>query len=397
MKKIISILALALVFSAAASAQEQKEQFFPGWVYGAQVGFDYTASQTSFGDLVSVPSIALSAGYEFLPWLGVRAVASGFQAKGFNENLYKFNYAQFSVDAVFDICNIFKYCSSRFVSPYVYLGPAFNFRFNNGASPLGYGWTGTVVCFTPRVGLGANFRVNDAIRISLEAGDNILADMFNSVDDDFLFNRDHNISVLVGVKLSLGQAKKKAAAIAASAASLTAAEEAARAKAEADRLAAEKAAREKAAREKAEAERIAAEKAAREKAEAERLAAEQAAKERLAALQADIENTDAFPRFVIGQSKLTAQGKQAVAGIAEVLKTNPDVSILATGYADKETGTPSLNLKLSQKRAQAIADALVAEGVSSEQVSVDYKGDTEVPFEGATKEQKRTVTFKVNQ
>ena len=377
MKKIISILALALVFSAAAQAQE-KEQFFPGWVYGAQVGFDYTAGQTSFGDLVSVPSIALSAGYEFLPWLGVRAVASGFQAKGFNENLYKFNYAQLSVDAVFDICNIFKYRSERFFSPYVFLGPAMNLRFNNGASELGYGWTGTVVCFTPRVGLGANFRVNDAIRISLEAGDNILSDMFNSVDDSYLFNKDHNISVLVGVKLSLGQAKKKAAALAASeAAALAAANKAARAKAEADRLAAEK--------------------AAREKAEAERLAAEQAAKERLAALQADIENTDAFPRFVIGQSKLTAQGKQAVSGIAEVLKANPDIAILATGYADKETGTPSLNLKLSEKRAQAIADALLAEGVNENQVSVDFKGDTEIPYEGATKEQKRTVTFKVNQ
>ena len=394
MKKIISILALALVLGAAASAQE-KEQFFPGWVYGAQVGFDYTVGQASFGDLVSVPSIALSAGYEFLPWLGVRGVVSGFQAKGFNENLYKFNYVQLSADAVFDICNIFKYRSSRFVSPYVYLGPAFNFRFNNGASPLGYGWTGTVVCFTPRVGLGANFRVNDAIRISLEAGDNILADMFNSVDDDFLFNRDHNINVLVGVKFSFGQAKKIAAARTAAAddaAALAAAKEAARVKAEADRLAAEKA-----AREKAEAERLAAEKAAREKAEAERLAAEKAAKERLAALQADIENTDGFPRFVIGTNNLTEQSKQAVSRIAEILKANPDIKILLTGYADKETGYPAINLKHSQKRAQTVADALIAEGVNPEQLTVDFKGDTEVPFEGATIEQKRTVTFKVIQ
>ena len=210
MKKIISILALALVFSAAASAQE-KEQFFPGWVYGAQVGFDYTASQTSFGDLVSVPSIALSAGYEFLPWLGVRAVASGFQAKGFNESSYKFNYGQISVDAVFDICNIFKYRSDRFFNPYVYLGPGMNYRFNNDATNLNYGWQGNVACITARVGIGANFRVNNAIKISLEAGDNILSDRFNSVDDSYLFNKDHNISVLVGVKFSFDQAKKMAA------------------------------------------------------------------------------------------------------------------------------------------------------------------------------------------
>ena len=393
MKKIISILALALVFSAAASAQEQKEQFFPGWVYGAQVGFDYTAGQASFGDLVSVPSVALSAGYEFLPWLGVRAVASGFQAKGFNENLYKFNYAQLSVDAVFDICNIFKYRSERFFSPYVFLGPAMNLRFNNGASEYGYGWTGTVASIAGRAGLGANFRVNDAIRISLEAGDNVLSDMFNSVDDSYLFNKDHNISVLVGVKLSLGQARKIAAASAASAAALAAVSDSERAQAEADRLAAEKA-----ASDKAEAERLAAEKAARDKAEAERLAAEEAAKAaRLAASRDFVENTDYFPRFVIGTSSLTKQGEQAVGRIAEYLKANPDVSILVTGYADQETGTPALNLKVAEKRALCVANALFDAGVSESQVDIDFKGDTEVPFEGASREQKRTVTFKVIQ
>ena len=391
MKKIISILALALVFSAAASAQEQKEQFFPGWVYGAQVGFDYTASQTSFGDLVSVPSIALSAGYEFLPWLGVRAVASGFQAKGFNENLYKFNYAQISADAVIDICNIFKYRYSRFFSPYVFLGPAMNLRFNNGASEYGYGWTGTVASIAGRAGLGANFRVNDAVRISLEAGDNVLSDMFNSVDDSYLFNRDHNLSVLVGVKFSFGQARKIAAVRAASAAALAAVSDAERAQAEADRLAAENA-----AREKAEADRIAAEKAARER--AEKLAAEEAARAaRLAAIQADIESVDSFPLFVIGQSDLTAQGKQGVEKIAAILNANPDIAVLVTGYADKETGYPRRNLKISEDRAMNVASALIAAGVDEARIAVDFKGDTEIPYEGANMSQKRTVTFKVNQ
>ena len=392
MKKIISILALALVLGAAASAQE-KEQFFPGWVYGVQAGVDYTAGSASFGDLISYPTVALSAGYEFLPWMGVRSVVSGWQAKGFSESLYKFNYAQLSVDAVFDICNIFRYRSSRFLSPYIFLGPALNVRFNNGAVDLGHGWKGTVPSIDARAGLGANFRISDAVRISLEAGDNIMPDLFNSVDDSFLFDKDHNISVLVGVKFSFGQARKIAAARAASgAAALAAANEAARAKAEEERLAAQRA-----AREKAEAERLAAEKAAREKAEAERLAAEQAARERLAAIRAEIESEDSFPLFVIGQSYLTDQGKQAVGRIAQILKANPDIAVLATGYADKETGTPALNLKLSRKRAQTVADALVAQGVSAQKVSVDFKGDTQVPFEGASREHKRIVTFKVNQ
>lgn len=388
MKKIITILASALVLSAAANAQET---FYPGWNYGLQVGASYTAGQGEFGKLVSVPTIGLNAGYEFTGWFGLRGNLSGWQAKGIQSDAaYKFNYVQLSADAIFDICNIFKYRSERFLSPYIFLGGGLNYRFNNGAPASDYAWAGSVLGAAGRAGLGFNFRCSDAVKISLEVVDNILANKFNSVEDSFLFKTDHNLSAFLGVKFTFGQAKKKADAIAAAAA------------AEAARLAAEKA-----AREKAEADRLAAEKAAREKAEAERLAAERAAREAaeaearaLAAAKAAVAEAldvkSAYPRFIIGKYSLTKETKNKVAVASEILKANPKVGVTLTGYADKETGSAKGNMKLSEKRANAIYDALVAAGVDAKQLTVAYKGDTEVPFEGAKPTEKRTVTFKVD-
>ena len=421
MKKILAIISSALLLGSVANAQET---FYPGWNFGIQAGVNYTAGNAAFADLLTYPTIALNAGYEFTPWFGVRGNLSGWQSKGvINANLwqdpsaidfatgdfYKFNYVQLAADAMFDICNIFKYKSTRFCSPYVFLGVGVNYRFNNGAKdfanafPANYAfyWTNPTFALVGRVGLGANFRISDAVKISLEVVNNLLPNHYNSVCDNAniklggkYFHLDQNISALLGVKFTFGQANKKHAAEAAAAA---AAAEAAAAKAAAD----------KAAREKAAAAKAAADKAAREKAEAERLAAEKAAAEAAAAKAAALaaakaavaealDVKSAYPRFVIGQYSLTRDAKKKVAAAAEVLKVNPEVVVNLTGYADKETGTAAGNMVLSQKRAEAIADALTNAGVDAKQLVVKYLGDTQVPYEGAKPAEKRTVTFTVD-
>lgn len=420
MKKIFAIISSALLLGAAANAQET---FYPGWNFGIQAGVNYTAGNAAFKDLLTYPTIALNAGYEFTPWFGLRGNLSGWQAKactnaslysdfnvdyllGSNE-FFKLNYVQLAADAMFDICNIFKYKSTRFCSPYLFLGVGFNFRFNNGGKdiiPADYPWywSNPTFAFMVRGGVGANFRISDAVKISLEVVDNVLPNKFNSVCDNNVRikldgiqrHADQNISALLGVKFTFGQANKKHAAEAAAAAA-------------AAEAAAAKAAAEKAAREKAEAERLAAEKAARERAEAERLAAERAAAEAAAAKAAALaaakaavaealDVKSAYPRFVIGQYTLTKDAKKKVAAAAEILKVNPEVVVDLTGYADKETGSAAGNMVLSQKRAEAVADALTKAGVDPKQLVVKYVGDTQIPFEGAKPAEKRTVTFTVD-
>lgn len=418
MKKLLVIVA-SLMLCAAANAQET---FYPGWVFGVQAGVNYTAGHGNFGKLLSYPTVALNAGYEFTPWFALRGDLSGWQAKGvtafeehanrqavyFSDPLdyYKFNYVQLAIDAKFDICNIFRYKSTRFLSPYVFVGVGGNLRFNNGAKDIAYVcpvagnafyWDKATLAVLGRVGVGFEFRVSEAVKITLEAVDNILPNKFNSTcDNGFNFfgankHLDANVSALLGVKFAFGQAKARAAAAAAAAA------EAAAAKAAAERAAAEAAAR--AAAEKAAAE-AAAERAAAERAAAERAAAEAAAAKKAAYDKAVAEINAAFaggkncPLFIIGRYNITRDARKKVETVAEIIKANPEMKFHLTGYADKETGSAAGNWKLSENRANAIAEALVEAGIPAAQLVTSWKGDTEVPFEGAKPAQKRTVTFK---
>lgn len=71
--------------------------------------------------------------------------------------------------------------------------------------------------------------------------------------------------------------------------------------------------------------------------------------------------------------------------IAEVLKENPDQQIIVSGHASKE-GNARKNRILSEDRAKAVADLLIAQGVRPEQVSVEaHSSDIEfVVEEGQT-------------
>ena len=60
-------------------------------------------------------------------------------------------------------------------------------------------------------------------------------------------------------------------------------------------------------------------------------------------------------------------------GIADYAKEN-DANLLVTGYADSATGKPAYNQKLSEKRANAVADELVKMGVSRDKITTEAKG-----------------------
>ena len=64
--------------------------------------------------------------------------------------------------------------------------------------------------------------------------------------------------------------------------------------------------------------------------------------------------------------------------------------IYVVGYADEATGNPSINMTLSERRAKAVAKALVEKyGVSEDMIEVDFKGDIVQPYE--TNEWNRVV------
>lgn len=97
--------------------------------------------------------------------------------------------------------------------------------------------------------------------------------------------------------------------------------------------------------------------------------------------------------FFIDKYNITDIQKNNVQRVAQYLINNPNINLIITGYADVETGNPSYNLKLSQRRAEAVRDMLVNDfGVDESRLRVDYKGDTIQPYERKN-EWNRVVIF----
>lgn len=78
--------------------------------------------------------------------------------------------------------------------------------------------------------------------------------------------------------------------------------------------------------------------------------------------------------FNIGKSKIASQKDlQNLQAVADAAKAN-NAKIAVTGYADSKTGSANLNQSLSQKRAEAVADALVNMGVDRANIETSAAG-----------------------
>lgn len=85
--------------------------------------------------------------------------------------------------------------------------------------------------------------------------------------------------------------------------------------------------------------------------------------------------------FQIGKATLTSKDKARIKLLAEQIKSaGSDYVYEVGGYADKKTGSSRTNQKLSEKRAQVVYDALVAEGVAASQLEQKAYGGVDAIF-----------------
>ena len=85
--------------------------------------------------------------------------------------------------------------------------------------------------------------------------------------------------------------------------------------------------------------------------------------------------------FRINSATIDRQQQISVYNTAEYLKSNPNATVQIVAYADRQTGTPDYNMKLSERRAKAVADALTSQyNVDSSRISLEWKGDTVQPY-----------------
>lgn len=85
--------------------------------------------------------------------------------------------------------------------------------------------------------------------------------------------------------------------------------------------------------------------------------------------------------FKLNKSVIDAGEWSKIEKAAQFLAENPDANVVVTGYADKDTGYPAYNLKLSERRAKTVAQALVQQyGVNPLRISIKWDGDMIQPF-----------------
>ena len=87
--------------------------------------------------------------------------------------------------------------------------------------------------------------------------------------------------------------------------------------------------------------------------------------------------------FKIGKAVISPEGMVNVKLMAKVMKENPSTKYKVAGFADKGTGSAKTNQTLSEKRAQAVYDALIAEGISADRLEKVGMGGTDPMFEKA--------------
>lgn len=103
-------------------------------------------------------------------------------------------------------------------------------------------------------------------------------------------------------------------------------------------------------------------------------------------------------RFEHGEAQLDGENHSFLDDVEELLTENPAWTLQIIGHTDN-VGAKQDNYKLSVARAQVVADYLLSQGVSEEQVIVTGRGDTEPLAENDSEEGKaknRRVQFLIN-
>ena len=343
------LVAILTVSSTVAFAQEQRQikeegkiVFKPHWFMQVQAGAAHTVGEADFTDLIS-PAAAVNVGYKFAPAFGARLGVSGWQAKAgwvTPSQTYQYKYLQGNLDIMADLSTLFcGFNPKRVFNAYIFGGAGLNHAFDNDEAnaldtrshELEYLWQDKQNLIAGRMGLGCDLRLNDRLAINIEGNANVLSDKFNSKKAG---NCDWQFNVLVGLNIKLGKSYKKTAPV------------------------------------YYEPEPIVEQPKPQP-------VVKQPEPEPVAVV---VEPMKQNIFFALNSALLQKDQQSKIDAMVAYMEKYPASKVAITGYADKETGNPRINMTLSEKRAKIVADALKAKGIAADRIVTDFKGDTVQPF-----------------
>lgn len=366
MKSKLLILSLLLSGVTTLADAQTKEKYYSeswkdNWFMSIGVGMQGgTNPDSKFGKSIS-PLINLSVGKNITPLWGLRGQIYGWQSK--QETAFPFlatgnpvsrkeNYVGFNADAMLNLSTLVcGYNPDRVFELLAFVGPSVNIVKNYGAWQYVDANTLTPVRHNLRwlvggsVGLGAKFNVNKHFAIDVEARGQVTPSILGACSSA---KTDGYVHLTLGGTYTFGGKKfvtcsPKVDQNAVNNEINRYRDELAKAKADLD---------------------------ACQKAKANvQPEVKEVTKEILVSGLRPI-------FFSIGSDKIDDYGMVNIQLAAKFIKSNPGKTYKIAGYCDKATGSAEFNQKLSERRAQAVYDALVAEGVDKNQLQLEGFGGT---------------------
>lgn len=320
---------------------------------GAQMLFSDHDKKASFGKRIT-PTIDLAVGKWFTPGLGLRAMVSGSAVRGLNARQSKYTYDEGNlVDGKYykdywDILNIHGDIMLNLTN--MFCGYKEN-RLYNAIPYVGFGLIHSLDMssknnFAVNMGFLNTFRISDKWDFNLEAKALITNDNFDLVRGGVKADIIMGVSAGVTYKFAPRGFRKPC-----------------------------KAAPVKQLISEAELNNLKS-SLANQAAENESLRGQLASRPATVEVKEKI-STVVAPQaifFNIGSAKVSPQEEVNIRFLAKQMNQDTTTQYTITGYADSATGSAQLNKELSEKRAQAVIEALVKAGVDRSRLTVASEG-----------------------
>ena len=360
MKKLLIVLAMCGL-TMGASAQEtttdpvQKysvatNSFWSNWFI--QVGADWNAyysneehgqglSHSPFKGFRAVPGFSVAVGKWFTPGLGLRTKFQGVWGRQVYDDVKHTRHMwTLNENVLFNLSNmLYGYNPERVWNFVPFLGGGINRNCsdNNYAMNLSFGILNT-------------FRVSNKVGINFELGWNYAEEDFDGISagkgSRVWEGKDNRLYAEVGLSFNLGKATWEKTPDVDAIKALS--------QSQIDALNAQL------------------NDANSENARLKNLLAEK--KNEAPASVKNYSNAPMSVFFNINKAKVASRKDLVnVKGLADYAKEN-NVNLVVTGYADSATGSAAYNQKLSERRAETVANELVKMGVSRDQITTEGKG-----------------------
>ena len=338
-KSIITCLALG----AACSLQAQDKPKENPWFMQGQLGITYSTGGTGIGRLLS-PGGSLSVGKYFSPVWGARVNIGGWVAKtpGVYSGSDSFFYGSATVDGLMNLSQLIRKYPERLFDVSVIAGIGFNRSFNHASSFMG------------KLGLMGSFRLNDAIDFNVEATANGVGDRWNGRDDHGI---DTYFNLGMGFTCKFGRMPKCVSCISEEYPETMYSEDDMNELVNRMRQAAQ--------------------------ADCAETRVDTVLVEKDCSPVPDkvVKGIRSHVQFQLGKTTIQPSQEMNIVAIADYMKQYPDANATINGYADTGTGTPQINHRLAQERAEVVRDCLVKKyGIESDRLFVMSMEGDEQPF-----------------